>query len=178
MVKSVAGFKVEPSVFIVGASHVNVITPPETASVAVPVMLPDVAVIVVEPVATDVARPLEPTALLMAATPVVDELQVTAVVRFCVVLSEYVPVAANCWVVPKAMLGLMGVTVMNTSVAEVTVSVVDPDMLPDIAVTIVEPAATDVARPLEPTALLMAATAAFDEFHVTAAVRSCIVLSE
>jgi len=38
--------------------------------------------IVVDPAATEVANPMEPDALLMAATPVVDELQVTAVVRF------------------------------------------------------------------------------------------------
>jgi hypothetical protein len=76
------------------------------------------------------------------------------------------------------MLGLAGVTVMDTSVAEVTVSVVDPDILPDIAVIVVEPAATDVAKPLEPAALLTAATAAVDEFQVTAVVKSCVVLSE
>ena len=67
-----------------------------TVSVVVLVTLPDVAVIVVEPAATDVANPLLPAALLMAATPVEEELQVTVFVRFCVVLSEYVPTAANC----------------------------------------------------------------------------------
>jgi hypothetical protein len=51
-------------------------------------MPPDVALIVVEPVATAKANPLEPAALLIVTTPVLDELQVTAVVRFCVVLSE------------------------------------------------------------------------------------------
>jgi hypothetical protein len=34
------------------------------------------------------ANPLEPAALLIVVTPVSDELQVTAVVRSCVVLSE------------------------------------------------------------------------------------------
>jgi hypothetical protein len=165
-------------VFVVGASHVSVITPPVTASVAVPVMFPEVAVIVVEPAATEVASPLEPAALLIAATPAVDELQVTAVVRFCVVPSENVPVAVNCRVVPNAMLGLVGVTVMDTSVAEVTVSVVEPDMLPDVAVMVVEPATIEVASPWEPAALLMAATAAVDELQLTAAVKSCVVLSE
>jgi hypothetical protein len=51
-------------------------------------MLPDVAVIVVEPVAMAEANPFEPAALLIVAMPVLDELQVTAVVRSCVVLSE------------------------------------------------------------------------------------------
>jgi hypothetical protein len=76
------------------------------------------------------------------------------------------------------MLEVVGVTAMDTSVAGVTVRVADPDMLPDVAVIVVEPAATDVAKPLEPAALLMAATPAADEFQVTDAVRSCVVLSE
>ena len=65
---------------------------------------PDVAVIVVEPAATGVANPLKPAALLMVATDAADELQVTVVVRFCVELSEYVPVAVNCLVAPFPML--------------------------------------------------------------------------
>jgi hypothetical protein len=149
-----------------------------TVSVAVPETLPDVAVIVVEPAATDVTLPLEPAALLMAATAAVDDFHITVVVRSCVVLSEYVPVAVNCCVVPGAMLGLVGLTAMDTSVAEVTVSKVEPDMLPDAAVIVVEPAATEVANPLEPAALLMVATAAVDELQVTVIVKSCVVLSE
>ena len=73
------------------------------------------------------------------------------------------------------MLGLVGVTNMDTSVAWVTVNVVDPDMLPDVAVIVVEPAATDVAKPLEPAALLILAKPVVDEFQVTAVVRSCVV---
>lgn len=103
---------------------------------------------VVDPAVTDVALPLEPAALLMLATAAVDEFQVTAVVRSCVELLEYVPVAVNCCDAPKAMLGLVGVTDIDTSVAEVTASEVDPDILPDVAVMVVEPAATDVALPL------------------------------
>ena len=52
-------------------------------------MLPeDVAVMVVVPADTAVAFPLEPASLLIVATEAADELQVTAVVRSCVVLSE------------------------------------------------------------------------------------------
>jgi len=70
-------------VFVVGEFHPKVTTPlPVTVSMAVPETLPDVAVIVVDPLATDVANPMEPAALLMAATAAVDEFQVTAVVRF------------------------------------------------------------------------------------------------
>jgi hypothetical protein len=148
-----------------------------TVSVVDPEMLPDAAVIVVEPAATDVARPFEPAALLTVATPVLDELQVTAAVRFCVVLSENVPVAVNCCFVPLPMLGLVGVTARETRVAGFTVSVVDPEMLPDIAVIVVEPAATDVARPMEPVVLLIDAVLVSDELQRTAVVMSCVVLS-
>ena len=149
-----------------------------TVSVVDPDILPDVAVIVVEPAATDVALPLEPAALLMAATVVDDDFQVADVVRFCVELSEYVPVAVNCLDVPSAILGFVGVSVMETSVAGVTVSVAIPEILPDVAVIVVEPVATESANPLEPVALLMAAIAAVDEIHITVVVRSCVVLSE
>ena len=69
------------------------------------------------------------------------------------------------------MLGLVGVIAMDTSVAEVTVRVVDPDIFPDVAVIVVEPAATEVANPFETAALLIAATAVFDELQVTIVVR-------
>ncbi len=76
------------------------------------------------------------------------------------------------------MLGLVGVIAIDTSVAGVTVRVVDPDMLPDVAVIVVDPVATEEANPLEPAALLIVATARADELQVTAVVRSCVVLSE
>jgi hypothetical protein len=70
------------------------------------------------------------------------------------------------------------VIAMDTSVAGVTVRVVDPDMPPEVAVIVVDPAATEEADPLEPAALLIAATPVLDELQVTAVVRSCVVLSE
>ena len=88
------------------------------------------------------------------------------------------PVAVNCFVVPSAVLGLTGVTAMETSVGGVTVSVVEPDKLPEVAVIIVEPAATEEASPLEPRVLLIAATDVDDELHVTDPVRFCVELSE
>src|SRR2546428_456471 len=123
-----------------------------TVSVVFPETSPSVAVIVVVPAATDVAKPCEPPALLIVATAVLDELQVTWVVRSCVVLSLKVPVAVNCRVVPFAMLGLVGVTVIVDRVAAVTVSVVLPETPPKVAVIVVVPAATDVARPALPPA--------------------------
>ncbi len=81
-------------------------------------------------------------------------------------------------VVPRAMLGLAGVTAMDTSVAGVTVMVVEPVVPPEVAVIVVEPAATEVASPFEPAALLIVATAVADELQVTAVVRFCVVPSE
>jgi hypothetical protein len=149
-----------------------------TVSVVDPETLPIAAETVVEPDAKEVAKPLDPAALLIAATPAVDDVQATAAVRSCVVVSEYIPVATNCWTVPRAILGFFGVTAIDWSVAGVTVSVVDPETLPIAAETVVEPAAIEVATPFEPAVLLMVATSAVDDIQVTAAVRSCVVASE
>lgn len=86
--------------------------------------------------------------------------------------------AVNCCVEPDVMLGLFGVTARDTSVAGVTVSVVDPDTVPDEAVIIVDPVAIEVADPLEPAALLIVAMVVDEELQTTAFVKSCVVLSE
>ena len=65
------------------------------------------------PAATPVASP----AVLIVATDDVADAQVTWLVRFCVELSENVPVAVNCWVAPAVMLGLAGVTAIDCRVA-------------------------------------------------------------
>jgi hypothetical protein len=145
-----------------------------TVRVVDPDMLPDVAVMVLVPAATEVARPFEPVVLLIDATLVLEEFQATVSVRSCVVLSEKVPVAVNCCVVPLAMLGLVGVIARDASVAGFTVSVVDPDMPSDDALIVVVPAATAAAKP----ELLIVATPVLDEPQVTDVVRFCVVLSE
>jgi hypothetical protein len=55
------------------------------------------------------------------------------------VLSEKVPVAVNCLFVPAAMLGLVGVTAMDTSVAEVTLRLLHPEMFPHVTLMTVLP---------------------------------------
>jgi len=72
------------------------------------------------------------------------------------------------------MLGLAGVTAMETSVTGVTVSVVVPKIPPEAAVMIVEPVPTAVESPAGLGAVAMAVE---DELHVTDAVRFCVVLS-
>jgi hypothetical protein len=77
-------------------------------------------------------------------------------------------------VFPAGMLGLAGITEMEDRVARVTVRVVLPEILPDVAVMMAEPAATAVAKPL----LLTVATEVSDEFQVTWGVMSRLVPSE
>jgi hypothetical protein len=138
--------------------------------VVLPEIVPEVVVMVAVPPATAVARPL----LSILATNVLDELQVTCVVTSWLVPSEYAPEAANCWVDPTCIFRLADVTDMEDRVAEVTVRVVLPAIVPEVAVMIGVPAATAVARPLP-------LTVAFDvlvELQVTCAVISWLVPSE
>ena len=141
-----------------------------TVKVVFPEIVPEVAVMLAEPVATAVARPL----LLTVATEVLDELQVACVVMSWLVPSENVPEAANCWVLPTAMLGLAGVTEMEDRVAGVTAKVVLPEIVPEVAVMVAEPVDTAVARP----PLLTVATDVLEELQVTCVVISWLVPSE
>jgi hypothetical protein len=114
---------------------------------------------VVEPAATAVARPL----LLTVATPLFDEVQVDCAVISRLVPSEYVQVPVNCWMLPAGTLGLSGVIAIEDKVALVTVRVVCPEILSEVALMVAEPAATVVASPL----LLTVAVAVLDELQVT-----------
>jgi len=62
-----------------------------------------------------------------------------------------VAVAVNCCVVPTAMLAVAGNTKIEVTVTVAAVTVSDSDPLIPLsdAVTVVEPTATPVARPLE-----------------------------
>jgi hypothetical protein len=142
-----------------------------------PETVPNVAVMVTAPWLSELASPLEPDALLIETTPVLEELQVTAVVSGCVELSVYVPVAANSRPVPFAMLGFAGITAMETSVAGVTVKPVEPEIVPNVAVMVTAPWLSELARPLEPDALLIETTPMLEELQVAELVRSCVELS-
>ena len=58
-----------------------------------------------------------------------------------------------------------------------TVSRVEPLILPVTALIVLVPAANAVARPCVPAALLIVATPVFDELHCTVFVMSCTLLS-
>jgi hypothetical protein len=136
-----------------------------------PEIVPEVAVMVVVPAAMAVPRPL---LLLTVNTIVIAELQMTSVVISRVVPSAYVPVAVNCWVVPRGMLRLAGVTAMDDRAAEVTVRVVLPEIVSKVAVMVAVPVATPVTKPV----LLTVAIDGSDEFQVAGVVISWFVLSE
>jgi hypothetical protein len=159
---------VEPA----GVTWIVASTAAVTESPVEPETLPKVAAMVVEPTPAPVARPWEPTALEMVATEVDDEVQVTWVVRSWMVLSLYTPVAVYCFVVPLAIDEPTGVTWMEESVAAVTVSPVDPETPPKVAVMVVDPTPAPVARPCKPAALEIVATEVADEVQVTWLVRS------
>jgi hypothetical protein len=70
------------------------------------------------------------------------------------------------------MLGLLGVTLIETSVALVTVSDAVPTCPPNNAEITVLPGAMPVANPGLPRALLMVATDGADDVHPTMPVKS------
>ena len=143
-----------------------------TVSIVEPLIAPEAALIVLIPVPTAFANP--PAAIV--ATLVVCELHVAVLVRFCVELSEKVPVAVNCLVVPLVIEGFAGVTAIDTNVGAVavTVRVVEPLTAPEAALIVLVPAATPVAKP----PALIVATLVVCEVHVAVLVRFCVELSE
>ena len=75
---------------------------------------------------------------------------------------------------PAATDGFAGVTAIDTSVAAVTVRVVEPTMLPEVAEIVEVPIFTVVASPVA----LMVAAEVLEEAQVTLAVRFRVLLSE
>ncbi len=61
--------------------------------------------------------------------------------------SVNVPVAVNCWFVPRAIEGDGGVTAIETSAAVVTVRTVVPLTAPEVALMLLVPVATPLANP-------------------------------
>ena len=120
------------------------------------------------PVCFDVANPLVAYALLTRATLFAEDSHSTCLVRSCVVPSEKLPVAVYCTDHPTAVVVLAGVTVMEDSVALVTVSVAVAVRLPSVAVMVELPAPIAVALPQSGEPLLMVAIPVEDELQATA----------
>lgn len=75
------------------------------------------------------------------------------------------------------MLGIAGVTVIETSAAGVTVRVVDPLMFPAVAVIVVCPSDTLAACPMAGAVALTVAIPGVDEFQDTEVVTSKVLPS-
>jgi hypothetical protein len=140
-----------------------------TVNVADPLTEPEVAVIGAVPCETLVARP---TVELNVATVGVFELHCAVLVMFCVLPSLNVPVAVNCCVTPIGSVGIAGVTAIETNVAAVTVTVVEPLIAPEVAVTLVLPMATLLTAPWP-----IVAMPKFALLQVAVAVRSRVLPS-
>jgi hypothetical protein len=140
---------------LAGVSSIETSAAAVTVNVVVPVIEPEVAIIVVEPVLTALASPAETAVLLIVATVVRAELHCTVFVMFCVLPLLNVPVAMNCCVVPRGMLGIAGVTAIETKAADVTFRVVKPATDPEVAVAVVVPTARPVATPLASTLAML-----------------------
>src|ERR1700681_2368651 len=107
-----------------------------------------------------------PLAVMVAAEGT-EELQLTEVVRSCVLLSLKVPVAVNGCVVPAAKDGFCGFTWREIRLGA-TFRLVEPDTAPKAAAMIVFPMARAFAAPLPMTV----AIAGFEELQVAEVVRS------
>lgn len=137
----------------------------------------NVAVIVDVPVATVLANPWLPAALLIVAFAVSDEVHVTVLVRSWVVLSLKVPVAVNCRVLPSGVDGVAGVTAIDANVAAVTVTVNVAETDPLVAVITAVPAFTAVTRPRGDPEVVTVATLVLEEVQVALLVMAEFVLS-
>jgi hypothetical protein len=153
----------------VGVTAIDCSVGAVTVNVVLPTTNPSVALIELMPTPAPVASP----AAVIVATEVVAEAHVTEPVKFCVLLSLYVPVATNCCGRPLAIDGFTGVTVIDSSVALPTVITVDPTTDPIVALMVLVPVDTAVARP--PAAIV--ATEVFVEAQVTVPVKFWVLLS-
>lgn len=144
-----------------------------TTSVADPLTVPEVTLIVVVPALRVLASPVVREVSLMVATEAAVELQCALRVKLCVVPSENVPVAANGCVVPGAIVAVGGLMAIETSVVDVTVRALEPLAEPEVAEMLAVPCAALVARP----SVLIVAVAGVSDDQLAALVRFCVLPS-
>jgi hypothetical protein len=109
----------------------------------------------------------------MVATEVLEDDQVTELVKSWVAASLNDPMAENCSVAPAAMEGPAGDTPKDTRTGGPTVTPVEPVMLPEAALMFAVPTARAFAIP----AVLIETVVGELELQVTADVMSCEVPS-
>ncbi len=85
--------------------------------------------------------------------------------------------AANCCVVPKAMVGICGLIAIDTSAAGFTTSVAVALIVPELMPMAVVPVPRLVANPAVASVLLIVATVATVELHGPLCVKLCVLPS-
>ena len=140
-----------------------------TVIALVPLAPPNVAVMVALPAAIALTSPTVST----EATPEFDELQVALLVMSCVVPSLRVAVATRLTIVLGAISKVAGVTVIEETVAVLTVRGAEPVTPLKLAVMLVVPELTAVAVFVPP----IVATAVLVEFQLESFVMSWSVPS-
>jgi hypothetical protein len=150
---------------LLGVTAMETMLAAVTVSDAVPVTLPEVALMLVLPVAAETATPTVSTVAIVEE----PEDQVTEV-KSCVLPSSKVPTAVNAWLVPSAIEAVAGLTATETRCAATMVRVVESVSDPTCAVSVVEPAPAVVASPEE----LMVATEVDEELQLTPLTRSSL----
>ena len=147
-----------------------------TVAGTLPVIVPEVAVMVTDPTFLPVASPLT----VIEATVAGEELHATLPVMSCAVSSENVPLAVNCCTVPSGMDAAAGVTLMEVRVALVMVRTALEETVPEVpeavAVMVELPGVTPIASPGAPFTLMLTAEG-FDDVQVTKAVTFCMLPS-
>jgi hypothetical protein len=146
----------------------------DTVTVACPVTVPNVAVMVVVPTARPVTVPAVAAAIETEAVIGADDVQTTLDVMSTMLPSLKVPVACSATVPPTCTVDIGGVTAMLRSVAAVTVTRLVPLWVPSVAVIVDVPAASARALPVAP----IETTAVAELDQVTMLVRSARVPSE
>ena len=154
---------------IAGVTAMETRTAGVTVRVVEPVIEPEAALTLVLPNATLLATPCE----LTVAMPEFVVFQAAEFVRSKVLPSVYVPVTFKACVVPSAKEEFAGVMTRETNVGCVTVTVVEPVMDPEAAVTVAVPTLAPVSRAV----LLMLAIAGAEELQLTELVTSCVLPS-
>lgn len=137
-----------------------------------PLLPPKLPVIVLLPMFLAVARPLT-----VIETTAVEDCHCVTFVMSCLLPSEKLPIAVNCCASPSATVGLTGVMAMAVADAELTVRVVLPLIEPSVAVTVVLPEDTAVAKPMVGAVLLMLATEVAEDAQPTVPVMFFWLLS-
>src|ERR1700679_1154729 len=142
----------------------------DTVNAATPTIPENAAVIVTGPGATPSAWPNDPDTLLMVASSGFDEVHNTEFVRFWVVPSVRVPVAANEIAVPEATAPVAGVIVIAVKASTVKLAVALTP--PSWQVMVTEPVDTPaVTIPME----LTVATAGAEEDQLATVSICCVV---